>query len=175
MADAGNAYAKRRIVQNAADASALAASQMLVHQEDYLAGGEFLRNWQVIAAADDFAERNGVNPDDLTIYYTTISGEIQADARFDLGRQDIITEDTFGGRRAEGIRVEADLPFPTYIVRLLGRTEMMASAREEAIQRMEADAKSKGANAIVSMRLATSMIMQSASEVLAYGTAVVLE
>ena len=54
-------------------------------------------------------------------------------------------------------------------------TEMMAGAREEAIQRMEADAKSKGANAIVSMRIATSMIMQSASEVLAYGTAVVLE
>ena len=54
-------------------------------------------------------------------------------------------------------------------------TEMMSSAREEAIQRMEADAKSKGANAIVNMRLATSMIMQNAAEVLAYGTAVVLE
>lgn len=54
-------------------------------------------------------------------------------------------------------------------------TEMMASAREEAIQRMVADAKSQGANAVVSMRLATSMIMQNASEVLAYGTAVVLE
>ena len=54
-------------------------------------------------------------------------------------------------------------------------TEMMSSAREEAIQRMVADAKSKGANAIVGMRLATSMIMQNASEVLAYGTAVVLE
>ena len=54
-------------------------------------------------------------------------------------------------------------------------TEMMSSAREEAIQRMTEDAKSKGANAIVTMRLATSMIMQNASEVLAYGTAVVLE
>ena len=54
-------------------------------------------------------------------------------------------------------------------------TEMMASAREEAIQRMVADDKSQGANAIVGMRLATSMIMQNASEVLAYGTAVVLE
>ena len=54
-------------------------------------------------------------------------------------------------------------------------TEMMASAREEAIQRMVDDAKEKGANAVVSMRLATSMIMQNASEVLAYGTGVVLE
>jgi uncharacterized protein YbjQ (UPF0145 family) len=54
-------------------------------------------------------------------------------------------------------------------------TEMMSEAREEAIKRMAEDAKSKGANAIVGMRFATSMIMQNASEVLAYGTAVVLE
>ena len=54
-------------------------------------------------------------------------------------------------------------------------TKMMSEAREEAIQRMVEDAEKKGANAIVSMRLATSMIMQNASEVLAYGTGVVLE
>jgi len=54
-------------------------------------------------------------------------------------------------------------------------TKMMAEAREEAIQRMVEDAKKQGANAIVSMRLATSMIMQNAAEVLAYGTGVVLE
>jgi uncharacterized protein YbjQ (UPF0145 family) len=54
-------------------------------------------------------------------------------------------------------------------------TEMMSEAREQAISRMVEDAESKGANAVVSMRLATSMIMQNASEVLAYGTAVVLE
>ena len=54
-------------------------------------------------------------------------------------------------------------------------TEMMSSAREQAIQRMVEDAKKQGANAVVGMRLATSMIMQNASEVLAYGTGVVLE
>lgn len=54
-------------------------------------------------------------------------------------------------------------------------TKMMSEAREQAIQRMVEDAEKKGANAIVSMRLATSMIMQNASEVLAYGTGVVLE
>ncbi len=53
-------------------------------------------------------------------------------------------------------------------------TKMMAEAREEAIQRMVEDAEKNGANAIVSMRLATSMIMQNAAEVLAYGTAVVV-
>ena len=54
-------------------------------------------------------------------------------------------------------------------------TKMMAEAREEAIQRMVEDAEKKGADAIVSMRFTTSMVMQSASEILAYGTGVVLE
>ena len=54
-------------------------------------------------------------------------------------------------------------------------TKMMAQAREEAIQRMVEDAEKQGANAITSMRLATSMIMQNAAEVLAYGTGVVLK
>ena len=54
-------------------------------------------------------------------------------------------------------------------------TKMMAEAREEAIQRMVEDAEKQGANAIVSMRFTTSMVMQSAAEILAYGTGVVLE
>ena len=53
-------------------------------------------------------------------------------------------------------------------------TKMMAEAREQAIQRMIEDAEKKGANAIVGMRFSTSMIMQNASEVLAYGTGVVV-
>jgi len=54
-------------------------------------------------------------------------------------------------------------------------TKMMAEAREEALQRMVEDAEKKGASAVVSMRFSTSMIMQNAAEVLAYGTGVVLE
>ena len=54
-------------------------------------------------------------------------------------------------------------------------TKMMAEAREEAIQRMVEDAEKKGANAVVCMRFSTSMIMQNAAEVLAYGTGVILE
>ena len=53
-------------------------------------------------------------------------------------------------------------------------TKMMAEAREEAIQRMIEDAEKQGANAIVGMRFATSMVMQNAAEVLAYGTGVVV-
>ena len=54
-------------------------------------------------------------------------------------------------------------------------TKMMAESREQALDRMVAEAESLGANAIVGLRFATSMIMQSASEILAYGTAVVIE
>jgi uncharacterized protein YbjQ (UPF0145 family) len=54
-------------------------------------------------------------------------------------------------------------------------TKMMAEAREEAIQRMVEDAEKQGANAIIGVRFTTSMIMQNAAEVLAYGTVVVSE
>ena len=54
-------------------------------------------------------------------------------------------------------------------------TKMMAESREQAIDRMIEEARSLEADAIVNIRFATSMIMQSASEILAYGTAVKLD
>lgn len=54
-------------------------------------------------------------------------------------------------------------------------TQLMAQSREQAIDRMIADAEKQGGNAIVGMRFTTSSIMASASEILAYGTAVELE
>jgi len=54
-------------------------------------------------------------------------------------------------------------------------TKMMAESREQALDRMVEEAESLGANAIINVRFATSMIMQSASEILAYGTAVIVE
>ena len=54
-------------------------------------------------------------------------------------------------------------------------TKMMAEAREQSIQRMVEDAEKQGANAVVSIRFTTSMIMQNASEILVYGTGVVME
>ena len=53
-------------------------------------------------------------------------------------------------------------------------TKMMAEAREEALRRMTEDAEKQGANAVVDMRFTTSMVMQNASEILAYGTGVVI-
>jgi uncharacterized protein YbjQ (UPF0145 family) len=54
-------------------------------------------------------------------------------------------------------------------------TKMMAESREQALDRMVENAQNLGANAIVGVKFATSMVMQSASEILAYGTAVVVE
>lgn len=54
-------------------------------------------------------------------------------------------------------------------------TKLIAEARDQAIDRMIANAQELGANAIVNVRFSTSYIMQNASEILAYGTAVVVE
>jgi uncharacterized protein YbjQ (UPF0145 family) len=54
-------------------------------------------------------------------------------------------------------------------------TKLMAESREQAVDRMVAQAKSRGANAIVNVRFSTSYIMTNASEILAYGEAVFTE
>lgn len=53
-----------------------------------------------------------------------------------------------------------------------GYSDLMREARDEALQRMIQEAEKTGANAIIGMRYQTSQIMQTASEVIAYGTAV---
>lgn len=54
-------------------------------------------------------------------------------------------------------------------------TKLLGESREQAIDRMAEQARDMGANAIIAMRFSTSMIMGGAAELLAYGTAVVLE
>jgi len=54
-------------------------------------------------------------------------------------------------------------------------TKMMAEAREQALDRMVEEAEQLGANAIVAVRFMTTEMMQGAAELLAYGTAVIVE
>lgn len=54
-------------------------------------------------------------------------------------------------------------------------TKLIAEAREQALDRMQAEAKRMGANAVVGVRFTTSVIMSGAAELLAFGTAVVVE
>ena len=53
-------------------------------------------------------------------------------------------------------------------------TKLQAQSREQAMQRMIDDAKTLNADAVINIRFTTSMVMQGASEILAYGTAVKL-
>jgi uncharacterized protein YbjQ (UPF0145 family) len=54
-------------------------------------------------------------------------------------------------------------------------TKLMAEAREQAIDRMLENAEELGANAVINLRFTTSYIMGSASEILVFGDAVVVE
>lgn len=54
-------------------------------------------------------------------------------------------------------------------------TKMIGESREQALDRMAEEAEQMGGNAVVNVRFATSEVMQGAAEILAYGTAVVVE
>ncbi|WOH36860.1 YbjQ family protein [Thalassotalea fonticola] len=58
---------------------------------------------------------------------------------------------------------------------LVGYTELLTEAREEAVARMVQQAAAIGANAVLNVRFSTSSITAGAAELFAYGTAVKLE
>ena len=54
-------------------------------------------------------------------------------------------------------------------------TKMLGESREQSLDRMRAEAIERGANAVVGVQFTPSMVMQGTSEILAYGTGVVVE
>lgn len=58
---------------------------------------------------------------------------------------------------------------------LKGYTELLSESRDEAVERMVAQANAAGANAVLNLRFATSSVAAGAAELFAYGTAVHLE
>lgn len=54
-------------------------------------------------------------------------------------------------------------------------TQMISEAREDALERMLAEAEKLNADAVVNIRFTTSQVMGGAAEILAYGTAVKLK
>jgi uncharacterized protein YbjQ (UPF0145 family) len=54
-------------------------------------------------------------------------------------------------------------------------SQLLTKARDEALQRMEENAESMGADAVVNVRLETSTVVKGGAEVIAYGTAVTLK
>ena len=53
--------------------------------------------------------------------------------------------------------------------------KLLSESREQALDRMKAKAEKLGANAVTSLQFQTSIIMDGAAEMMAYGTAVVIE
>jgi uncharacterized protein YbjQ (UPF0145 family) len=102
-----------------------------------------------------------------------------------ISTQDTIAEyeiaETFGLVRGNTIRARHVGKDILAVLRMLvggevtEYTKMLAESREQAIDRMISDAKSKGADGIVGVRFTTSGVMQGAAELLAYGTAVKLK
>lgn len=58
---------------------------------------------------------------------------------------------------------------------LVGYTELLSESRQEATERMIAQAEALGANAVLNVRYSTSSVAQGAAELFAYGTAVIVE
>ena len=54
-------------------------------------------------------------------------------------------------------------------------TDLMQEARAEAVERMTAQARAMGANAVLNVRFVTTSITAGAAEILAYGSAVTVE
>ncbi len=54
-------------------------------------------------------------------------------------------------------------------------TKLLAESREHALDRMVQEARSLGANAVVGTRFITSYVSSNMAELLAYGTAVLIE
>lgn len=98
----------------------------------------------------------------------------------------IVNTDYISGKEIETIQlVKGSIVFSKNVVRdifaglktlvggeIAGYTEMMNEARQKATERMIQEATSIGADAIVNVRFATTNLMASAAEIIAYGTAV---
>lgn len=85
-----------------------------------------------------------------------------------IARGNVVRTRFFGRDIMAGLRNLIGGEVPEY-------TKLMAEAREQALDRMLADAQRLQADAIVTMRVTTSMIMGGSAELLAYGTAVKLK
>jgi len=77
--------------------------------------------------------------------------------------------------RSRGLKGQFGASFKSIVGgELGGLTDMLHEGRQEAIERMVAEAEAKGANAIIAMRFDLSEMMEMGTEVVAYGTAVKL-
>jgi len=102
----------------------------------------------------------------------------------------LVTTDTVDGREIEKVfglvrgntvrGAPAQQDFHAWMQNLVGGeiaeyTKLLAQCREQALDRMTAEARDRGADAVVGVRFVSSEITEGAAEILAYGTAVKLK
>ena len=124
VVDVGNAYAHRRMVQNAVDAAALAGARMLAFRGSTEPLGR-VRHIEVASAVYDYAEKNGLIQEDVRMWFILDDG-----TPADLHPQ----SHGFVDESVVGVGVEGDLPFDTYFAHLLGFPTMQATADSAAYQ-----------------------------------------
>ena len=125
VVDVGNAYAHRRMVQNAVDAAAMAGARKLAFRgsEEPLIK---VTEMEILLAVKAFAEKNGLEWGAVRPYFIFNDGHREAMNKG--GSYAEVPEDVIG------VAVEADLPFDTYFAHLLGFPTMQATADSAAYQ-----------------------------------------
>jgi hypothetical protein len=119
VVDVGNAYAHRRMVQNAVDAAALAGARRLAER----GVGKTVLEIHVLNDIHNFADKNGLDPKAVDAWFIDADGER------------LETIDNYSGRArgdADGVEVSGDLPFQTYFAHLLGFPTMTATTHAKA-------------------------------------------
>ncbi len=117
VVDVGNAYAQRRVAQNAADSAALAAT-------GELARGSATTNAKVLAAAKSYAQQNGIDPNVVEVHYFSYNPTNQRQS--DLGA--VPNNNSVPRSDADGVMATVSRTFPTYLAGVIGRRSMAASA-----------------------------------------------
>ena len=137
VVDVGNAYAQRRVVQNAVDSAAMAGTVVLT--EGLINGdpsGVYfgVTDDMVQQAIEDYAELNGLNPSDVAAWY--IDGDGQQLRQVGTTPGSLVPRkiaDANGDPQdVDGVEVKGDLPFNTYFAHLIGFPTMTASAPAQA-------------------------------------------
>ena len=123
VVDVGNAYAHRRMIQNAVDAAAMAGARMLAFRGPSSTNpAQEVSHNDVLGAVRAYAIKNGIEPenvqDDVRAWFVLSDGK----------RTKVLLSDAMAPVEAVGVEVEGDLPFDTYFAHLLGFDTMEATA-----------------------------------------------
>jgi hypothetical protein len=127
VVDVGNAYAQRRVLQNAVDAAAIAGATKLSERGSRDAHGYWtnpVTDRDIKMSMDTYARDNGVDPDSVEMWYVDKFGDDIAEVGSLRGSP--------APHNAMGVRVEGNLSFATYFAHLLGFEDMTVSAPSHA-------------------------------------------